>query len=242
MFGKLFTRLLLLFVMFIGTACANSDEATIKKTFQEKYPNRVVDSVKKVPLSGLYEVVVSGNIIYTDTKVEYLLVGDLVDTKTKRSLTEQRLQEVNKVSFDGLPFDLAIKQVKGNGKRKLAIFSDPDCPYCKRLEKETIAEMTDVTIYTFLYPLDSLHPDAPRKSTLVWCAPDRAKAWYDLMLKGVEPAGEGKCETPLAKIAQLAGKLRISGTPGIILENGQLIPGAVAKDKLEELLNNAAKK
>lgn len=222
------------------TTTAFADEAKIRQEIKKKLPGVEARSVTKTPYAGLYEVVAGNQLFYTDEKVNYLMVGSLIDVKSQTNLTEQRVRSIFRVNFASLPFDSAIKVVKGNGKRKLAVFSDPDCPFCKKLEQE-LATISDVTLYTFLFPVDSLHPDAAAKAKAVWCAPDRAKAWDDLMLKGIVPQA-GNCETPIAKTAELAKKLNINGTPTLIFEDGRMVPGLVPAAQLDKLLNAALTK
>lgn len=224
-----------------GNAVATGKDAAvlkdIKSKLQTEFPKANIGEVTPTPVDGLYEVVLNGrNVMYVDKNVKYLLDGEMVDLKKKVSLTQQRVQELSKVDFASLPLQDAVKVVRGNGSRKLAVFTDPDCPFCKRLEKESLQGITDVTIYQFLMPIAQLHPDAARKSALVWCAPDPAKAWNELMLDGIEPAGDGKCDTPLARVAELAQRLGISGTPGIVFESGKLVPGAIPHDQIEKEL------
>jgi len=166
---------------FAGAALADTqpgtDEVALKAAIHKKFPEIKLDSLKKTQYGGLYEAVMEGSqVFYTDKNVEFILVGNLIDAKTQRNVTEERIRDLMRVKFDTLPLDLAIKQVKGNGKRKMAVFSDPDCPYCRKLEAE-LEKVTDVTIYTFLFPIASLHPQAGDKARAVWCAPDRVKAW-----------------------------------------------------------------
>jgi thiol:disulfide interchange protein DsbC len=139
------------------------------------------------------------------------------------------------VDWAKLPLDKAIVKVKGKGERKVALFSDPDCPYCQQLERE-LMDVDNVTIYIFLYPLTTIHPDAERKARLVWCAPDRARAWDELMLLKREPAGPADCATPFKEIAEFADKSWILGTPGIVFSSGQLVPGAINRQQFEQLL------
>lgn len=218
-----------------------ADEAAIRKTVAAKFPNMEIKSIKKTEYSGLYEVVVGDQILYSDKNASYIFVGHIFDPKTDQDLTDARLQKVNAVKFDALPFEDAIKIVRGNGKRKLAVFSDPDCPYCKRFEAE-LAKVTDVTVYLFLMPIDSLHPNAAAKSRAVWCAPDRAKAWEELMTKGIEPKNDGSCNNPVAKTGILAAKLGIRATPTGILADGRRVPGAVPAAQLEAMLGGEAAK
>lgn len=226
--------------VLVAATSALADETKIRQEIKKKLPGIEARSVTKTPFPGLYEVVAGNQLFYTDEKVNYLMVGSLIDVKSQTNLTEQRVRSIFRVNFAALPFDTAIKVVKGNGKRKLAIFSDPDCPFCKKLEQE-LATISDVTLYTFLFPVDSLHPEAAAKAKAVWCAPDRAKAWDDLMLKGTVPQA-GNCETPIAKTAELAKKLNINGTPTLIFEDGRMVPGLVPAAQLDKLLNAALTK
>jgi thiol:disulfide interchange protein DsbC len=226
---------------FVSAALADtkpgSDEVAVKAAIQKKFPDIRLDSLKKTEYGGLYEAVMGGSqIFYTDKSVSFILLGNLIDAKTQRSVTEERMRDLMAVKFDTLPLELAIKQVKGNGKRKMAVFSDPDCPYCRKLDGE-LEKVTDVTVYTFLYPIASLHPQAEDKVKAVWCAPNRVKAWEDLIQKGTVPQTGTKCDNPVAKLNELGRKLNINGTPAIIFANGVRVPGVVPAADLEKLLN-----
>ncbi|MES2546217.1 MAG: DsbC family protein [Pseudomonadota bacterium] len=222
---------------------AIADEASLKKAVEAAYPKFKVDSVVKTPYAGLYEVFVGGQIIYTDEKLTFIIAeGRLVDPKSKKDVTGERLEELTKIDFNSLPLDKAIKIVKGNGSRKLVVFSDVDCPYCKQLERKELTNITDVTIYTFLYPIDQLHPDAANKSRSIWCAPNREKAWSDWILKDLLPTSTGKCEVPLEKVGELARKFGITGTPALIFSDGKRVPGAVPYKEIERYLQAAVKK
>jgi thiol:disulfide interchange protein DsbC len=168
-------------------------------------------------------------------------MGSVLDLNAQKNLTEERFQKLTAVKFDTLPLDTAIKVVKGNGSRKIAVFADADCPYCKKFEQELV-NVKDITVYTFLYPLDQLHPEAGKKSKQIWCAPDRAKAWEDWMLRNTLPKNDGKCANPLAKTAELGKKLNIQGTPAIIFTDGTRVPGAIPAAKLEQMLGSKAGK
>jgi thiol:disulfide interchange protein DsbC len=223
-------------------ARAGSDEDQLRAALAVTMPQLHVDSITKLPYGDLYEVVVNKtNIFYTTAKGDVGLFGSLVDLKSHANLTEQRRAELRTVDFSRLPFDKAIVKVKGDGSRKLAIFTDPDCPYCKQLEKE-LAGVSNVTLYIFLYPIAQLHPDAPRKSKAIWCAPDRVKAWDDLMIDGkAPPEPDAGCETPIADLARSAAELHIDGTPGLIFGNGRMIPGAIPAADIEKYLNGPSK-
>jgi len=220
-----------------------ADETGLRKAIESAYPKVNVGKINKTPYSGLYEVVVNGQIVYTDETFNFLIVdGGLIDTKTKKDVTRERMDELSRIDFSKLPLEQAVKVVKGNGARKIAVFSDPDCPYCKRLEQQELTKINDVTVYTFLYPLEQLHPDATRKSKAIWCAPDRSKAWLDWVMKEQLPKSGGDCETPLQKIADLGRSLGVNSTPTIFLRNGRRIQGAYPAEELEKAMNEAARK
>jgi len=244
MFMKPTLRLLpaLALTCLCSIASAGSEEDQIRAALAASMPQFHIDSITKLPYGDLYEVVVNKvNVFYTTSKGDVGLFGSLVDLKSHSNLTEQRRTELSTVDFSRLPLDKAIVKVKGDGSRKLAIFTDPDCPYCKQLEKE-LSEVSNVTVYIFLFPLAQLHPDAPRKAKAIWCAPDRVKAWDDLMLNGQEPpAPKVDCETPIADIARVGEELHINGTPGLIFSNGKLVPGAIPAADIEKLLSGAGK-
>lgn len=222
---------------------AMADEASVKKAVESAYPKFKVDKVTKTPYAGLYEVFMAGQIIYTDEKLTFLIAeGRLVDPKTKKDITGERLEELTKIDFNSLPLDQAIKVVKGNGSRKLVVFSDVDCPYCKRLERNELANITDVTVYTFLYPIEQLHPDAANKSKLIWCANNRVKAWEDWILRDQLPSSAGNCEVPLEKVGQLAKRAGVTSTPTLIFADGKRMLGAQPYKEIERMLTAAAKK
>lgn len=207
----------------------------IKADLQKKFPQAQFDTVRKAGYGNLLEVTGGGEIFYTDEKTSFLLVGTLVDTKTRENVTEARQRKLSAVPFESLPFDNAIKIVRGSGARKIAIFEDPNCGYCKRFEKE-LANVSDLTIYVFLYPI--LSPDSTEKSANIWCAADRPKAWLDYMLKDVAPAA-AKCATPLDAILQFGQGKRITGTPTIFFEDGERVPGAMPMASFEKRLADA---
>lgn len=222
-----------------GLACAG--EAEVKKALEPAMramfsPDIKVDSVQKMNGLPLYEVVVGGEVLYTDEKGAFLINGDLFDLKARKNLTDERKNKLSQINFSDLPLELAIKQVRGNGKRVLASFEDPNCGYCKKLAKE-LAAMSDVTIYTFLYPV--LSPDSTVKSKAIWCAADKAKAWNDWMQQGIDPGSNGKCDNPVDKLSALGRKLNIRGTPAIFLADGTRMPGFVPAAQLEAAIAKA---
>jgi thiol:disulfide interchange protein DsbC len=214
---------------------AQADEAAIRQALTERYPNIQVNAVTPSPVPGIFEVLVGGKPVYTDEKADYLFAGPLVDTRNRVNLSQKRMEELRMVKFDTLPLDKAIRIVRGNGERQVAVFSDPDCPFCKRLEQE-LAKVDNVTVHLFLYPLAELHPKAPEVAKNVWCSADRAKSWTDYMLEGKTPAEAPACDTPIQDIAALAAKLGVEGTPAIIFSNGKRADGAIPANQIEALL------
>lgn len=225
----------------LATTLACADEASVKKAFQAKFPKATVDTVTKLPDLGLYEIVIPRGdepiIIYTDDEFRYMLQGNLVETKNMVDLTEKKRSKLTAIDFDSLPLDKAIKKVKGTGARKVAVFSDADCPFCKRIEQE-FEKVTDVTIYILLYPIEQLHPKAVGKSKQIWCSPDRAKAWDDYMLKGVAPTAKGDCENPVDALMEFGRKKGINGTPTLVFTDGSRVPGALTAAQLEAQFSN----
>jgi len=222
---------------FLGMPVLAQDAAQIKADLKKKMPEAPIDTVRKIPYGGLFEVLVGGEIFYTDEKTSFIVAGPIVDLKTKENVTETRLRQVNAIKFETLPFDSAIKIVRGNGSRKVAIFEDPNCGYCKRFERD-LQGISDITVYVFLYPI--LSQDSMEKSKAIWCAPDRGKAWLDAMLRESAPGSDGKCTTtPIDQNLALGQSKRINGTPTIIFENGERIPGAMQIAEFEKRLTAA---
>ena len=218
---------------------AFADEASVKKLLEERVPELPVQQLKKAPTPGWYEVFSGDKLFYIDEQVDFVFVGSLIDARSKRNLTEERIRDLMRVKFEALPLTDAIKIVKGDGSRKVAVFEDPDCPFCKQVEAN-FAQLNNYTLYVFLYPIEQLHSDAVNKSKKVWCAKDRSKAWLDLMLKNQVPQNKGDCANPVARNIELAAQLRIGGTPAVIFEDGRLVPGAIPKEQIEKFLTEAA--
>ena len=225
----------LLFVLFTTSLAqaAEADPSAKLKNLLSKAVGEVMQ-INKSPIAGLYEVVTQDHVFYADESGQYLVDGALFDLKTHRNVTEARTRQLFALDFNQLPLDLAIKKVKGNGSRKLAYFTDPNCGFCKKLEHE-LQSVNDVTIYFFLYPI---FEGSAEKAQGVWCSKDRIKAWDNLMLNGTMPTA-GKCDTPIAKIKELAKKLKINGTPALIFANGMITPGYLPAAELEKELNNS---
>lgn len=214
---------------------AVADEADIRKAMEARLGTKV-ESVTKSGYLGLYEVYADGAIFYTDDKVSAIVVGgQMIDTKSMKNITDERMKKLTAIRFSDLPLDRAIKQVRGDGKRVLATFEDPNCGYCKRLAKE-LQKLDNVTVYVFLYPI--LSEDSVRKSKQIWCSADRSRAWNDWMVDGKAPSGREDCDTSaVTKNQEFGRKLNISGTPTIFFADGERVPGAVPLARIEQKLN-----
>jgi len=245
-------------------AHAAQDAATIQKTpetilaeLKNKYPKTSINSIRTTEISGLYEVSMGNQVAYTDGNSKYLLFGHIFDMETQMDITQarlddmnkidfskERLDDMNKIDFAKLPFEKSIKIVKGAGQRTFAVFSDPDCVYCRKLE-ETLKEVDNYTMYVFLFPITSLHPMADIHAKTIWCAKNRSTAWTTYMTTGRLPEGKGDCVTPVSDIAELARSFRIQGTPTLFNTEGKKMPGALPVQQLEAFLggqNEAGKK
>ena len=213
-----------------------AQESAVKKLVEPRLGEGAkVDSVTKTPYSGLFEVRTGGDIIYTDEKAKYLFVGRVIDTKTFQDYTKERIDEISRIKFSDLPFDSALKMVKGNGKRMIAVFEDPNCGYCKRF-RQTLQGLDNVTVYTFMYNI--LAEDSAVKSKNIWCSADNSKAWDEWMLHSKAPeAAPASCATsPNEKILALGKNMKITGTPTVFFMDGTRIPGAVDAKALESKL------
>lgn len=226
-------------LMTLMQGAALADEAEVRKGIENFVGSPAVESVARLPFGGLYEVVLkSGELVYTDDKVSFLIDGRVIDTKTRRDVTAARMAQLSAIDFASLPLDQAIKQVRGNGSRVVVSFEDPNCTYCKRLGKE-LAQMKDLTVYTFLFPI--LSPDSTEKSRNIWCAKDRAKAWNDWILDAKVPA-VAKCDSAVVdRNVELGQKLRINGTPTLFLADGRRLGGYVPAAELEQALASVTK-
>lgn len=230
MFKRIFSSTCLA-LLLLAAGAVHADEASVKKSV-EAWMGGKVDAVRKAGVLSLYEIQIGNELYYTDEKVSLLFDGNIIDTKTRKNLTQARINKLSAIKFADLPLELAVKTVRGDGRRVFATFEDPNCGYCKKLAKE-MAGMDNVTIYTFLLPI--LSRDSAEKSRAVWCAADRTKAWSDLMVNGTVPAA-GTCDAPIEKVVALAQKYNIRGTPTIFLSDGERIPGAVPVAQLEQKL------
>lgn len=232
----------LLVATALSAGPVSGSEADIRKAIQSKFRDVPVESVSKTPFSGIYEVVLGGRILYTDEKGSFVFIGNLVDLRgpTERDLTDERAAQITAQTLKQ-SVDLAIKRVRGNGKRVIYTFEDPNCGWCRKFHGE-LGRVNNVTIYTFLWPI--LSPDSVEKSKTVWCARDRVKAWDDVMTRGtVQMQDAGKsCDTPIEKNLALAKRFGARGTPAVYLADGRQVGGFLPADKLEEALNSVSAK
>jgi thiol:disulfide interchange protein DsbC len=226
-------KTLIAVLLFSLISSAQAGEIEIRKSLQSKFPGiGKLERIVKTPYSGLYEIIVDDQLLYTDAQGEYLFEGNIIEAKSRRDLSEERRKVLFAIDFDKLPLELAVKKVKGNGKRKMAIFTDPNCSFCRKLEKE-LSRVSDVTLYLFMYPI---FPGSDVIVRNVLCSKNPVKAWDDWMLSDITPA-QAVCETQTEKVKALGQKLHVNGTPNLIFGNGIQAPGYLPAEELEKNLN-----
>ena len=237
-------NLIAFLVCLLAAAGAVADEAKIRRVVEAALGGARVDGIQPAPLPGFFEVRFTTRdgpqIVYTDADASYILEGSLYDTRAKLNLTEERLRKLSAISFDALPLDLAVKVQRGNGKRVMAMFSDPYCPACRQFE-QVLAQVEDITIYYFMYPV--IRPELADHSRAVWCSPDRAKAWLDLAArpKPRVPAVNASCDTPIERVLELGKSLRVSSTPTLFFANGERLRGGLPAEQLRVMLDESAR-
>ena len=219
---------------------ARADEAEIRKVLAERFPNLPkIDEVRATPMGGVFEVRFGTDVMYSDAKGQYLLQGELIETSSRRNLTEERINKLTAIDFASLPLKDAVVWKSGTGKRRIAVFADPNCGYCKRFEKD-LQNLKDVTVYTFIIPI--LGGDSPEKSKSIWCAKDNITVWRNWMIDGTAPPRSmGACDaSAIERNSALARKHKINGTPSIFFEDGSRAPGALPAEELEKRLGSLA--
>ena len=235
------SRLLLLIAAFALSSAVLADEAELRRTLEPKLGVQI-DGIEPGPVPGLYEVRYRSpqgvQVIYVDATGNYVIQGKIYDLRAERDLTEERLRKLNAIKFESLPLDLAVKIQRGDGKRVLAMFSDPYCPACRQFER-SLAQIDNVTIYVFMYPV--IRPENTDHSRMVWCSPDRAKAWLELAAapKPKVPNAAKSCGDPVDKVLKLGRSLAVNSTPTLILANGERVSGGLAPDDLKDLLDKS---
>jgi thiol:disulfide interchange protein DsbC len=235
---KLMTRAMWAAALAIGLlASAHAQEATIRRNLAERLPQMpAIDEVTRTAMPGLFEVRSGVELFYTDADGNFLIQGSLIDTRQKRNLTEERKDKLLAIDFNALPLKDAVAIVRGNGKRKMAVFEDPNCPYCKHFERD-LQKVDNVTVYMFLYPI--LGPDSTDKSRSLWCAKDKGKAWLDWMVRG-QAIAPASCDTSaVVRNVEFGKKYQINGTPTMIFADGARVPGAVGTQEIEKFLADA---
>lgn len=236
-------RTLFALLLLVLATAAVADEAAVRRMLRGKLGDAKVESVQKAPFGDLYEVALRGpsgaQIIYVDSAASVILTGQAIEAKSGRNLTEERTRKLAAIKWASLPFDDAITIVRGDGRRKIAVFSDPNCPFCKRFE-EDLAGLDDSTVHIFLYPV--IKPESVVQSKAVWCSPDRAKAWRDLMLRRIQPTAAPDCKTPVEKLVALGHRLGARSTPTWFVETGERYSGALALDDIRKILDEASPK
>jgi thiol:disulfide interchange protein DsbC len=238
------TRLIAVLALLLAAAGAVADEAKIRRVLEAALGGVRIEGIQPAPLPGFFEVRFTTRegpqIVYTDPDASFIFEGSLYDTRKQRNVTEDRLRRLSAISFDSLPLDLAVKVQRGNGKRVLAMFSDPYCPACRQFE-QTLAQVGDITIYYFMYPV--IRPELADHSRAVWCSPDRTKAWLDLATraKPLVPAGDASCDTPIERVLELGKSLRVSSTPTLFFANGERLRGGLPAAQLRTMLDESTR-
>jgi thiol:disulfide interchange protein DsbC len=236
------------FLFLLLALPALADERQIREALERKLGGAKIEGIQAAPIPGVYEVRLQMpdglRIVYSDERGSYLFMGRLIDLKNDRDLTEERMQKLTAIEFGKLPLELAVKIQRGNGKRQLAMFSDPHCPYCRRFE-QTLLQIDDITIYVFMYPV--IRPELADHSRAVWCSKDRARAWLELasLERPKIPAASPACANPVDKVLELGRSLRVNGTPTIYFANGERAGGgmeiSMLRRKLDESVPQGAK-
>jgi thiol:disulfide interchange protein DsbC len=246
MYLKHFLTLLLTLGVCTAAMAANTDDVPaeiatkIRATLKERIPELHIEAIHKGPTAGLFELDAGGDVLYVNEAATLIFAGRMIDTKTRQDLTAERWNRINSIDFNSLPLDLAIKTVRGDGSRRVAIFADPLCPYCKQLERE-MQGVSNVTIYTFLYPIEALHPGASVKSVEIWCSKDPSSAWSKWMLEKTEP-GDTRCKgAPVDQLQKLGEQLHVDSTPTLFTVDGRRTRGAIKHNEIEQLLAEAHK-
>lgn len=233
----------LAFLAILLAAPALADEAKIRKALEPKLGGAKIEGIQPAPVAGLWEVRLRTErglrIIYTDASGAHVIDGNIHEVRTNRDLTEERLRKLNAIKFETLPLDLAVKVQRGNGKRVLAMFSDPYCPACRNFER-VLAQMDDITIYVFMYPV--IRPENADHSRAVWCSTDRAKAWLDLAAapRPKVPEAPSSCANPVDKVLEIGQKLGVNSTPTLFFANGERMAGGLRPEDLKEMLDRVA--
>ena len=231
-------RALLVAALAAGASVAAADEESIRRVVGANLSGGTIVSVKSLGRGGLYEVTVQGPdgplLLYTDADAQVVLFGKLYDTATGVNLAQARMRELTTIKWDSLPFQWTLTLKRGAGRRQIAVFSDPSCWFCERFARD-LARLDDITVHVFMYPI--VKPESVRQAKAVWCSPDRVKAWNDLMLERIEPAGKPDCENPVDELLALGRRLGVRATPTWLLRNGEMHAGIMRMSELVPMLD-----
>ncbi|MCA3071422.1 MAG: DsbC family protein [Rhodocyclaceae bacterium] len=222
-----------------GVAAAQTPEDNLRKLVEAKMPGERVREIRRTPLPGVYEVAFGNRLFYADEGLNYLIIGQIIESATNRNLTDQRLRQLTAIDVKQLPLDAAIKTVKGDGRRILYVFSDPLCPFCSQLEQE-LQKVTNVTVYTFLTPVEQMRPGSRNRALEIWCSSDRRRAWDEWMLKQVAPVSKPTCRNPLEQVVKLSDKLGFTVTPTLVFADGAVLSGMIPAAQIEKFMNAVA--
>lgn len=231
----LFSALLSVLAGANAFAAASADLLELSNVLTQRFPTIAIEQIKASPVPGLFEVYTNNEIVYTDARGDWVLMGQLLDAKTRQNVTAASWNDYHRVDYQALPFDQAIRIVKGDGNRQMAIFEDPHCPFCQELES-SLQAVDDVTIHVFLYPLEDLHPGASVLSRKIWCSTDRAQAWLGWMNSRAEPVASDCAGAPIDSLRELGVRLRINSTPTLLFPDGERVPGAINIEGIEKRL------
>jgi thiol:disulfide interchange protein DsbC len=236
-------RTAVMLILAAAAGAVRADEAAVRRMVESRVGNDArIEQIRRVAGSSLYEVTIRGpsgpQLFYADERARIIVVGQAIDGRSGRNLTEERLRKLNAIDWGTLPFADAITTTRGKGRRKVAVFSDPNCPYCKRFEKD-LAKLDDITVHIFLYPV--IRPESVTLTKSVWCSPDRAKAWNDLMLRDIEPAAAPDCDTPVERLVALGRSLGATSTPTWFVETGERHSGAIPLEDTRRILDEAVR-
>ena len=231
--------LMLFLICVMGSA--NADETALEDQIRDRFPSASIDSISDTEIMGLYEIVISGAIYYVDADFTYLFDGNLIELNSMRNVTSERASEIEKaelqkvaIPFHELPLEMAIKRVYGSGEREFAYFADPNCGYCRKFDKETLGNISDATLYLFLYPVITEQSIPISKS--IWCSADASAAWDDFIFDGVVPTAQGDCDNPIDKILAFGKKMSVRATPTLFFSDGSRASGALSLEQLEARL------
>jgi thiol:disulfide interchange protein DsbC len=229
---NLFTRIIVFSALIFSQIVFAQSTEKIKTELQKQFGQNIqIKSITTTPISGLYEVIANNSVVYVDAQGKFLIQGSITDLKTGTNLTEAREDELRRIQFSSLPLQDAVTYTKGDGSRKVAVFADPNCGYCRTLEK-TFQSMDNITVYTFLIPI--LAPDSATKSKAIWCSNDPSKTWVNWMTLKTPLPNKTDCSNPLERNLDLAKKIGITGTPALFFTDGNRIPGAASKEDLDK--------